>query len=332
MMVDTSPSPRRVLIIGGGLIGSHTAAVLVHRGHDVTVYSRSINPWLALRLAEGLGVHVVRSQVPLAAGQPPGEDLAMLIAHSDVVAMLAGTSTPAFSDQDAVGSMVGSLVPVLTVLDAMRHTQARALVLASSGGTVYGRVRTTPTPEDHPTDPISLHGFNALACERYADFYARVHGLSPAVLRFSNVYGPGQRVRGGQGVIAAWCEALAGGRPISLIGEGGARRDFLHVSDAADAIVVAVERELEGTFNVGGGASVALVQLLDELTAVAGVKPHVEHLPARPVDVPVTELDCSRFRDATGWRTRVALRDGLADTWAWFAAGRGAPRPKRRGP
>lgn len=314
--------PRRVLVIGGGLIGGHVAVELESRGHAVTVYSRSVNPWLATRLAAGLRVSIVRSQVPLAAGQPPSADLEELVADSDIVAMLAGTSTPAFSDQDAVGSVVGSLVPVLTVLDTMRRTQTRRIVLASSGGTVYGRVTTIPTPEDHATDPISLHGFNALASERYASFYARVHGLQPVVLRFSNVYGPGQRARGGQGVIAAWSEALAARRPITLIGEGDVRRDFVHAGDAAGAVTAAVERELEGTFNIGGGGSVSLAGLLAELAAVAGVEPRVERLPARAIDVPVTELDCSRYRDAAGWRAQMALSAGLAETWGWFAAAR----------
>ena len=322
---DRPPASHRVLIIGGGLIGGHTAAALIQRGHRVTVYSRSINPWLALRLAEGLGLRVVRSQVPLAAGQPPEADLELLVGDSDVVVMLAGTSTPAYSDQDAVGSVVGSLVPVLTVLDTMRRTQTRRLVIASSGGTVYGRVHTLPTPESHPTEPISLHGYNALACEQYAAFYARVHGLRPTVLRLSNVYGPGQRVRGGQGVVAAWCEALAAGHAIALIGAADARRDFVHVDDASHAITLAVERDLDGTFNVGGGESVALIDLLAALSDVAGIEPRVEQLPARPVDVPVTELDCSRFRDRAGWRAAIAMRDGLVDTWRWYARERPPP-------
>ncbi len=313
--------PSRVLVVGGGLIGGHAAAELVRRGHTVCVYSRSINPWLAMHVADGLDVRIVRAQVPLAAGQPPPEDLDALVGAADVVVMLAGTSTPAFGDQDAVGSVVGSLIPLLSVLDSMRRTDTRRIVLASSGGTVYGLVSSTPTPEDHPTAPISLHGLNTLAAERYAAFYAQAHEVRPVVLRFSNVYGPGQEVRGGQGVIAAWCEALASGRAITLIGEGDVRRDFLHAADAGTAVAAAVEHDVAGTFNVGG-ASISLGDLLSELAQVAGVQPRIDRRPARPVDVPVTELDCSSYERATGWRARVALRDGLADAWSWYAAGR----------
>ena len=327
-MSDAPVASLRVLIIGAGLIGGHVAAELAGRGHEVSVYSRSLNPWLAVKITEGLPVRVLRAQVPVTPGTPPAPDLVELIRACDVVVMVAGSSTPAFSDADAAGSVMGSLVPVVGVLDAMRRTATRRIVLASSGGTVYGRVTTVPTPEDHPTRPISLHGLHALTSERYADFYAQAYGLRPTVLRFSNVYGPGQQLRGSQGVIAHWCEALVAQRPIALLGDGAARRDFVHVSDAGRAVTAAVERDVPGTYNIGGGGSVSLAELLDTLTAAAGVATSIERLPARDVDVPVTELDCTRFCSATGWRPCISLSDGLADTWAWFASGR-APRMRR---
>jgi UDP-glucose 4-epimerase len=318
-MRESSDDAQAVLIVGAGLIGGHLAAELAGRGHTVTVYSRSLNPWLAVQIAAGLDVSTVRAQVPTAPGTPPATDLRELVEANDVVVMVAGSSTPAFSDADAASSLVGALTPVVGVLDAMRRTTTCRIVLASSGGTVYGRVHAVPTTEEHPTQPTSLHGLHSLTAERYAQFYADVHGLRPTILRFSNIYGPGQQPRGSQGVIAHWCAALAAQRPIALIGDGDVRRDFVHVDDASRALRAAVERDVPGTFNVGAGVSVSLAELLRTLVGVAGVEPQIERLPARSIDVPVTELDCELFAATFGWRPQLSLSDGLVNTWAWYA-------------
>jgi UDP-glucose 4-epimerase len=307
--------PRRCLVIGGGLIGSATALELASRDCEVTVYSRSFAEQLSDRHAVGSGIELVEGALP----QGPGLD--DLVAEADLVFLLAGSSTPALSDTDAVGSITGSLEPGLAVLDAVRRGGRRRIVIASSGGTIYGRVEKTPTPEDAPLRPISLHGVNSLALEAYASFYAREHGLEPIILRYSNVYGPGQRPRGGQGVIAAWCAALRRGESVELIGEDVVRRDFLYATDAAAATVTAAfGADRPGTYNVGSGSSHRLSEVLALLGEASGAEVDVTRSPGRPIDVPVTELDCTRLAEQTGWRPEVELSRGIALTWEGMPA------------
>jgi UDP-glucose 4-epimerase len=305
------------LVVGGGFLGSHVAVALARAGHRVTVYSRSFNPWLddfappASRAAGG----VIRR---VAGVLPAGRGLVELIAAADVVFYLGGTSTPTMAHTDPGGSITSFVVPAAALFDLMRATSTRRIVLASSGGTVYGKVGRLPTPEDHPTEPISIHGHNSLTVERYAMFYARHHDFEPVILRYANPYGPGQLPRRGQGVIATWCDALARGEPILLYGDPATRRDLVYVEDAAEATVRAgFIGAGPAVYNVGSGRSWSLEELVARLQDVVGARARVERRPGRGVDVPATELDCSRLRAATGWSAPTELDDGLRATWAW---------------
>jgi UDP-glucose 4-epimerase len=218
---------------------------------------------------------------------------------------------------DPGGSIVRHVVPAAAVLDLMRETTSRRLVIASSGGTVYGVATRLPTPEDHPTRPISLHGHNSLTVERYAQFFAERHDFETIILRFSNPYGPGQIARRGQGVIAAWSQALARDEPLVLYGDPETRRDFLYIDDLVDATARAGLSAPTGVYNVGSGVSTPLREVIDLLVAAGGRPTKVVDADARPVDVPVTHLDCSRLQRTTGWHPTVSLAEGIDACLEW---------------
>jgi UDP-glucose 4-epimerase len=304
------------LVIGGGLIGSHVAIALARQGFPVTVVSRSFSDWITATIAGGVHVRTVKMDIV-----EDRQRLGELVAEAEVVFFLAGDSTPALSDTDAARSISALLTPVLVTLDVMNRSETRRLVIASSGGTVYGRVSKLPTDEEQSMEPISVHGVNCAVSEEYTRFYAREHGLEPVILRFSNVYGPGGRVQGGQGVIQAWCENLARGEPAVMVGDGSVRRDFLYVADAAEAAISATYATPgAGIYNVGSGASVSLNELSEILERVSGRSMDIQRLPARAIDVPVTQLDSGRLQSATGWEPRTSLTDGLGETWRWTAS------------
>jgi UDP-glucose 4-epimerase len=303
----------RYLVVGGGFLGSHVAHRLAEDGHSVVVFSRSFNDWLVRHERPR------RGNIELAEGDlPDGHGLGDLIEQADVVFYLAGSSTPATAQTDPGGSITSSVVPAAAVLDLMRETSTRRIVIASSGGTVYGAVKRLPTSEQHPTEPISLHGHNSLTIERYAMFFADRHDFEPIILRYSNPFGPGQLARRGQGVIAAWCEALAHDETITLYGDGQARRDFVFVEDAAEATVRAgLNASGPVICNVGSGESTSLHSLLDLLQREAGRRARVEQISTRPVDVPITQLDCTRIASELSWTATTTLEDGLRASWQW---------------
>ena len=247
----------------------------------------------------------------------PGEGLLELVAAADVVFYMAGSSTPSMASADPGGSIIRHVVPAAAVLDVMRETSTRRIVIASSGGTVYGVAAQLPTSEDHPTRPISLHGHHSLTIERYAQFFVERHGFEAIILRFSNPYGPGQISRRGQGVIAAWTHALARDEPLLVFGDLTVRRDFVFVDDLIEATALAGLHAPPGTYNVGSGQATPLEQVIDLLFATAGRETDVVHADSRPVDVATTQLDSSRLRAAIGWRPAVTLPEGIRAGWEW---------------
>ncbi len=303
------------LIIGGGFLGTHLAARLARDSHVVTIYSRSFNDWLTRE--KGIGSDRIR----LVEGEiPPGGSLLELITEADIVFYLAGTSTPAIASTDPGGSIARYVVPAAAVLDLMRDTPTRRVVIASSGGTVYGAPTQFPTPEQHPTRPVSLHGHNSLTIERYAQFFTERHGFEATILRYANPYGPGQIARHGQGVIAAWCQAIASDEPLVIFGDPTTRRDFIFVDDLIEATVQAGLHAAPGTYNVGSGQSTPLNDVAELLFEAAGHPGQVVHADPRTVDVPITELDCARLERATGWRPVVSMPEGIKASWEWVRA------------
>jgi UDP-glucose 4-epimerase len=315
------------------LLGSHIALRLAAAGEPTTVFSRSFNPVL-LAGAAAHGIRLVSGTV--ASTSLLGDE----VAAAATVFYTAGSSTPGTSDSDPAGSLVGSVAPAVTVLELVRRAGGRRLVMASSGGTVYGCPTTFPTPEDSPLEPISVHGMNAVATERYAQFYAERHSLDVVVARYSNLYGPGQLARRSQGVVAAWAQAILAGEPIVLFGDGSVRRDFVYADDAAAATISLVSNPAaHGAYNVGTGRACSLREVLDVLEEVADHPVVVENRHARGIDVPIVELDCSRIRALTGWVPTTELGDGVAASWDWLrelGAGteamlqRGAPTVRHR--
>jgi UDP-glucose 4-epimerase len=309
---ERTPSPQLTLVVGGGLLGSHVALRLAAAGHPTTVFSRTFNPVLLAGAAE-YGIRLVSGPVALT---PP---LADEVAAAETIFFTAGSSTPGASASDPAASLVGSVAPAVTVLELARRGGARRVVLASSGGTIYGCPTALPTPETAPLDPISVHGLNAVATERYAQFFADRHLLDVVVARYSNLYGPGQLARRSQGVLAAWGQAILAGEPVVLFGDGSVRRDFVYVDDAAAAtILLALNPDAHGAYNIGTGCASSLREVLDVLEEVVAHPVVVENRDARGIDVPIVELDCSRVRALTGWVPSTGLSDGVAASWEWL--------------
>lgn len=308
------------LVIGGGLLGGAAAQALADRGHEVTVFSRSygasLDPVIGRRPAIPIR-HVLG-----AIGED--ESLGELTEAADAVFYFAGGSTPTAGE---AGGAVGlSVVPAVTVLEAMRATGTRRIVFASSGGTVYGDAGVYPTPEDQPARPVTLHGYNALVIESYLSFFAERYGFEPVILRIATAYGPGQRLRRGQGVISAWINAALDETPLTVYGSRETRRDFVYSLDVGEAAAVAGLEGDPDVYNVGSGDSVTLDRVIALLGSLAGRELEVVDRPARGVDLPRTELDCGRISERVGWTPSSGLETGLRVTWEWTVALRKAAR------
>jgi UDP-glucose 4-epimerase len=299
-----------VLVVGGGFVGSHVAEALAARGEPTRVVARSEPTPEARQAMDG---------AELLVGDVLHADVlgAALDGVSHVV-HCAGSLTPADSMLEPAHDLA-SLGPLVAVLERLRSRPGVGVTYVSSGGTVYGEPRSLPVPEDHPTEPIVPYGIAKLAGEKYIGLYNRVWGVPARILRCANLYGDRQPPDRNQGAVAVFLDRLRAGRPLVVVGDGSAVRDFLYVRDLAGAIAtLPAPPDVLQLLNVGSGVGTSLRALIRLLEEVTDLSARVEHLPARPFDVRASVLDISRLRTLVDFEP-VPLREGLQATWAWLS-------------
>jgi GDP-4-dehydro-6-deoxy-D-mannose reductase len=297
----------RVLVTGGsGFLGRHLVARLIARGDAVTALGLDPGPL-------GEEAHFVHADVC------DSDQIARAVAASDpqVVVHLAALSH--------VGESWNRMpeyfeVNVLGTEHVAAAARGRQLLFASTAE-VYGAVPEAeqPIPETRPPAPRSPYALTKAAAERLALASGAI------VVRLFNLAGPGQAPSFALPSFAAQLATIArGAAPAVLkVGNLSARRDFLHVADAADALAELMTSGQPATvYNLASGTAVSIREALDRLLGISGVAARVERDPERlrPVDVPVLAGDTRRIA-ALGWRPRRDFDEALADLWREASAG-----------
>jgi len=313
---------KRVLVTGGaGFIGSHVSDVFIANGWTVEIIDN---------LSSGK-----RSNVPTAATlheldvRSPEASRIVQDGAFDVIVHLAAqidvrrsVSDPLF---DASVNILGSLNILESVRNSNRPQQTR-VVFSSTGGAIYGDLATPPTVEITPKEPDSPYAIAKLAVEHYLSYYTRIHGLETVVIRFGNVYGPRQDPHGEAGVVAIFCGRVMQNRPLTIFGDGTQTRDYVHVTDVAEAAFLVatttlppVQRLDDRAFNIGTGSATSVVDLAQVLLDAAGANLPIEFAPRRAGELQDSCLSVDKARDVLGWSPRITLAEGLAGTYQFAA-------------
>jgi UDP-glucose 4-epimerase len=209
----------------------------------------------------------------------------------------------------------------VNVLEAAVRVGAEHLVFTSSGGTVYGegagRPDDLPFAESAQCRPDSVYGQSKLAAEGYVELYRRARGLSAAVLRLGNVYGPRQDPALEAGVVAIFSDlARDGGRP-TVFGDGTQTRDYIHVDDVVAALLAALTSEEPGPFNVGTGVETTVLELVERVGRLSGRRDfEPQFAPQREGEVERNALDPALAAEALGFRAQRTIEAGLERTLA----------------
>ena len=306
----------RLLVTGGaGFIGSNLVALATRAGHEVTVLDDFSTGFEAN--LDGLDAVLVRGSIL------DPELLAQALAGVDSVVHLAALGSVPRSIEDPVGTHAANATGTLCVLEAARAAGVRHLVAASSSS-VYGLNPALPKHEREWVRPMSPYAVTKLATEQYPLAYQEAYGMSTVSFRFFNVFGPRQRAgHVYAAVIPIFVDALLRDEPLQIFGDGSNSRDFTHVGTVCQVLLQACERRLSHPepVNLAFGTSTTLLQLVDELELVAGREAKVEHVSPRPGDVPHSQADNTVLRSLFPDVRPVSLREGLAETVAWFEDG-----------
>lgn len=313
-----------ILVTGGaGYIGSHTAHLLLERGYDVTVvddlsrgYRHNVPPdrLRVLNIGDTDSLTRILQEKPYAA----------VIHFAAYIAVGESMTKPELYFANNTG---GSL----SLFTAMVRAKVNHLVFSSTAA-VYGMPASSPITEDFPYDPVNPYGESKLMVEKLLHWFDSIHNLRSARLRYFNACGAGPAGHLGEEhdpethLIPLILRAVATGKPITIFGDdydtpdGTCIRDYVHVSDLAEAHILAVEALVAGApsnaFNVGTGKGQSVKEVIEAVEEVTKRKAPFTIGPRREGDPPALVADSGKLRRTLGWSPRfTGLREIVGTAW-----------------
>ena len=313
---------RRVMVTGGlGFIGSNLARSLVALGADVLLVD-SLIPAYGGNLYNIAGLED-RVRVNVADIRQPST-MNYLVRVREIIFNLAGQVSHIDSMLDPETDLEINCRGQLVLLEACRHHNPGAKVVYAGTRQVYGRPARLPVDESHLVRPTDINGINKAAGEYYHLVYDSVFGVRACSLRLTNVYGPRQLIKHNrQGFIGWFIRLAVEGREIQIYGDGSQLRDFVYVDDVVDAFLRAGASDAVNgnVYNVGGSEPIShrdLVSLLLEVSGAGSMRLVEWPAEKKAIDIGSFYSDSQRFQEATGWHSRVDLREGLSRTVAFY--------------
>lgn len=314
----------RVLITGGaGFIGSNLGRRLIACGAQVTLVD-SLIPEYGGNLAN------VRGFAPQAvfniADVRDKHSMQYLVRDQDFLFNLAGQTGHLDSMEDPFTDLDINVRAQAQILESCRRHNPEIRIVFASTRQIYGRPQRLPVDESHPIVPVDVNGVNKAAGEYYHLVYHSAYGMRTSVLRLTNVYGPGMRVKDArQTFLGIWIKNALTGTPIKVYGTGAQRRDLAYVDDVVDAFMRAAlaEKSAGEALNAGGADPISLLDLANLVVKLNGsgeveVVPFPEKL--KSIDIGDYYSDDSRARSLLNWSPQVSVEEGLRRTLDYYRA------------
>ncbi len=321
-------SATTVLVTGGaGYIGSHAAKALRQAGHRVVIFDN----FSAGHREAALGAPIIEGDIR----DTDAVRRALRETGAKAVMHFAAWLNVGDSVADPAGYYRNNVAGTLGTLEAMAAEGCRQFVFSSTCA-VYGEASEVPLRETSTTAPVNAYGQTKLAIEHALPHYDRAYGLRSIRLRYFNAAGADPEGELGEDhspevhVIPRAIAAAVGGQPIDVFGEdyptpdGTCLRDYIHVTDLADAHVRALARLEQGgasaTYNVGTEQPSSVRDVLAAVERITGRPVAWRPAPRRPGDPPALYASAQRIREELGWVPQRADLDTIVgDAWRWHS-------------
>lgn len=327
----------KMLVTGGaGYIGSHAVVELLAAGYDVHVVDslQGSEPWIIDRISQIAGKPVSFTQLDLLDGL--ALEACFRKERPDGVVHFAALKSITESVGEPLRYYQNNISGLLNLLDCMSRHECNQLVFSSSAN-VYGQPDSCPVKEDAPTRPLSPYGRTKLFGELIIQDHVAAQGgrMAAAVLRYFNPVGAhesgliGELPRGQPNNLAPYvAQAAAGLRAaVQVFGsdyptpDGTGLRDYIHVSDLAEAHVAALASlQATGasfTVNVGTGRAYSVLELIEAFSVASGRDIPHERVGRRAGDIAECWADPGKANRTLGWRSSRGLKEICEDAWRW---------------
>jgi len=301
----------KILVTGGaGFIGSHVVDALVGRRFETFVVDN---------LSTG-NLKNVNPNAKFFKMDLRSPNLPKLIAKikPDAIFHLAAQIDVRVSVKDPVEDADINILGSLNLLQAAVNSGVKKIIFSSSGGAMYPDSIKPPYSERDPELPISPYGIAKRTIELYLNFLRSVHGISFVALRYSNVYGPRQGLKSESGVVSIFTEKMLKNLPIKINGLGTQTRDYIFVDDVVKANILALEKNLNGFFNIGTTKETSVNEIFKKLKKITGYQLPESHAPACSGEVLRSSLNYKKAAKELSWKPEVKIDEGLKRTVDWF--------------
>ncbi len=307
--------PIAVVTGGAGFIGSHMVDLLLERGFSVRVIDSLVGGH-----ERNLEHHVDNADLACEWRDIRG------VAEDDVlfggvryVIHFAGIGDIVPSIEHPTEYMDVNVQGTVRVLEAARVAGVEKFVYAASSS-CYG-LADTPTAEDHPIAPQYPYGLSKNQGEQACFHWRKIYDMAVNSIRIFNAYGTRSRTSGAYGaVFGVFLKQKLEGKPFTVVGDGTQRRDFLYVTDVAEAFLAAAETERVGeVWNLGAGNPQSVSRLVDLLGG------EVVYIPKRPGEPDCTWADITKITTELGWKPKVSFEQGVEKILAEIDYWREAP-------
>lgn len=287
-----------ILVVGaGGFIGKNLSIKLIRDGYRVWGLSKSRPDLDFSGFLEGYSSDITDF---------PGGLV-------DTVVFCAGSLRPNSKIESIVDGVLPEAAEALRFAELCNARGVQRFVMISSGGTIYGNSGSDIKKEDSALNPISPYGYMHLVIDHGLRQLQSISGMSTTCLRIANVYGPGQKIKDGQGIFPALLNTIAENGTFYVWGDGSSVRDYIFIDDVIAAIKSTIDfsGKLPPAINVGSASGTTVNQILDKTNELYPGRLKIKYKDARSVDVSKIVLDNTLALDILGWKSSVSLYEGI---------------------
>lgn len=230
----------------------------------------------------------------------------------DAVIHLAALASVPIAEENPLEAYSTNVIGTLNVVECSNKLNAK--VIFASSAAVYGEPTTLPTPETAPLAPVNVYGATKVAAEKILGLRAK----NWLIFRLFNVYGP--KCYRSYVIPDVIGRVIKGQNPLRALGTGEEKRDFIYVGDVIRAFILGIEKDVNGTFNVGSGKSESIKDLIGKILDIAGARNQCLFAGSKRLgDFRCNWADISKIRKELGWEPEFSLEEGLRKTIGWYS-------------